>query len=91
MNPIPREYRRASSTCIDASLKPVIGPYLRELDARLRHAGFPGCILGVASQGGVVETETLAAAPIHARNSGPSLAPLAGRRYAEVEIGWDAF
>ena len=89
LNPILREYRRASSTCIDASLKPVMGPYLRDLDARLRDAGFPGRILGVTSQGGVVETETLAAAPIHALNSGPSLAPLAGKRYAKVEVASD--
>lgn len=89
LNPILREYRRASSTCIDASLKPVMGPYLRDLDARLREAGFAGRILGVTSQGGLVETETLAAAPIHALNSGPSLAPLAGKRYAKVEAGAD--
>ncbi len=89
LNPILREYRRASSTCIDASLKPVMGPYLQDLDARLRAAGFAGRILGVTSQGGVVETETLAAAPIHALNSGPSLAPLAGKRYAEVEARSD--
>jgi N-methylhydantoinase A len=89
LNPILREYRRASSTCIDASLKPVMGPYLQDLDSRLRDAGFAGRILGVTSQGGLVETETLAAAPIHALNSGPSLAPLAGKRYAKVETGAD--
>lgn len=89
LNPILREYRRASSTCIDASLKPVMGPYLADLDNRLRESGFAGRILGVTSQGGVVETETLASAPIHALNSGPSLAPLAGKRYAEVETGSD--
>jgi N-methylhydantoinase A len=71
LNPILREYRRASSTCIDASLKPVMGPYLQDLDSRLRDAGFAGRILGVTSQGGLVETETLAAAPIYALNSGP--------------------
>ena len=31
----------------------------------------------------------LAAAPIYALNSGPSLAPLAGKRYAKVETGAD--
>ena len=87
LNPIPREYRRASSTCIDASLKPVMGPYLQDLDARLREGGFAGRILGVTSQGGLVETEMLAAAPIYALNSGPSPAPLAGKRYAKVETG----
>lgn len=89
LNPILREYRRASSTCIDASLKPIMGPYLRDLDARLRGAGFGGRILGVTSQGGVVETSMLASAPIHAINSGPSLAPLAGRAYARADAGRD--
>src|SRR3984957_1299257 len=89
LNPILREYRRASSTCIDASLKPVMGPYLQDLDARLREAGLAGRILGVTSQGGLVETEMLAAAPIYALNSGPSLAPLAGKRYAKIETGGD--
>jgi N-methylhydantoinase A len=46
LNPILREYRRASSTCIDASLKPLMGPYLQDPDARLREAGFAGRILG---------------------------------------------
>jgi hypothetical protein len=40
VNPSIREYRRASSTCIDASLKPVIGAYMRGLEKRLRDAGF---------------------------------------------------
>lgn len=87
LNPVIREYRRASATCIDASLKPVMGPYLRSLDASLREAGYAGRILGVTSQGGVVDTELLALAPIHALNSGPSLAPLAGRAFAEADCG----
>lgn len=85
LNPILREYRRASSTCIDASLKPIMGPYLRALDSSLRAAGFAGRILGVTSQGGVVDTEALAEAPIHTLNSGPSLAPISGRVYAAAE------
>jgi N-methylhydantoinase A len=35
LNPIVREYRRASSTCIDASLKPLMGCYLAQLAERL--------------------------------------------------------
>lgn len=89
LNPILREYRRASSTCIDASLKPVMAPYLRDLDERLRSAGFAGRILGVTSQGGVVETDMLAAAPIHLLNSGPALAPFAGKCYAALDAGSD--
>ncbi|GAB5376566.1 MAG: hypothetical protein AcusKO_30280 [Acuticoccus sp.] len=85
LNPILREYRRASSTCIDASLKPVMGPYLSALDASLRGSGFAGRILGVTSQGGVVDTAALADAPIHALNSGPALAPISGRRFAAAD------
>ena len=36
LNPILREYRRASATCIDASLKPLMARYLRGLAERLR-------------------------------------------------------
>ena len=55
LNPSLREYRRASSACIDASLKPVMTGYLSSLEARLREAGFNGRLLTVTSQGGVVD------------------------------------
>ena len=38
--PILREYRRASATAIDASLKPLMQRHLREMAADLRAAGF---------------------------------------------------
>src|SRR6202022_4459373 len=38
VNPSIREYRRASATCIDASLKPLMGAYLATMSARLRMA-----------------------------------------------------
>ena len=82
LNPIVREYRRASSTCIDVSLKPLMGRYLRGLETRLRAAGFAGRLLVVTSQGGVLAAADAAAAPIHTLNSGPSMAPVAGREVA---------
>src|SRR5689334_21427137 len=39
LNPIVREYRRASSTVIDASLKPVMQDFLIALEADLSEAG----------------------------------------------------
>ncbi len=42
LNPILREFRRASSTCIGASLKPLMADYLGSLEQRLRTAGFVG-------------------------------------------------
>lgn len=81
LNPTLREYRRASSTAIDVSLKPLMSRYLGGLEQRLVDAGFRGRLLVLTSQGGALEAAALAEAPIHAINSGPSMAPVAGRHY----------
>ncbi|MCW3834526.1 hydantoinase/oxoprolinase family protein [Sphingomonas canadensis] len=87
LNPIPREYRRASAASIDASLKPMMGRYLGSLTRRLADAGFGGRVLMVTSQGGVMDAGALAKAPIHVLNSGPSMAPVAGRHFAGAMAG----
>jgi len=85
LNPALREYRRASSTAIDASLKPLMGRYLGGLTERLAEAGFAGRTLVLTSQGGMLDAHDLARKPIHAINSGPSMAPIAGRHYAGLD------
>ncbi len=82
LNPTLREYRRASATVIDASLKPLMFSYLDGLTRRLREAGFSGRTLMVTSGGGIMDAEAVARAPIHSINSGPSMAPVAGRFFA---------
>ncbi|MBL0422721.1 hydantoinase/oxoprolinase family protein [Ramlibacter sp. AW1] len=89
LNPTLREYRRASSTCIDASLKPMMAAYLATLAQRLEEAGFRGRTLVVTSQGGVMDARDAAAAPIALVNSGPSMAPVAGRYFARADEGTD--
>jgi N-methylhydantoinase A len=89
LNPSLREYRRASSTCIDASLKPLMTNYLGTLAQRLLAAGFKGRLLTVTSQGSVVDAAYMAGAPIHSVKSGPSMAPIAGRYYAKEDVGSD--
>ncbi len=89
VNPTLREYRRASSTCIDASLKPIMSRYLHELHRRLIESGFAGRFLTVTSQGGVKDSAFVADAPIHAINSGPAMAPVGGRHFARVDSGAD--
>ena len=89
LNPTIREYRRATSTCIDASLKPLMGAYLRSLADCLRQEGFAGRLLVVTSQGGMVDAADMAEAPIHGINSGPSMAPVAGRYLARIEADQD--
>lgn len=89
LNPILREYRRASSACIDASIKPLMSQYLGGLSNRLKDEGFRGRLLMLTSKGGVMDFEDLAAAPIHAIGSGPSMAPIAGRHYAQRDAAAD--
>ncbi|HET6509087.1 MAG TPA: hydantoinase/oxoprolinase family protein [Baekduia sp.] len=82
LNPILREYRRASSTAIDASLKPLMEDHLRGLEADLVDAGFAGRLLAAVSSGGVTPFDELMRRPIYSVRSGPALAPVAGQ--AEV-------
>ncbi|MBB3973332.1 hydantoinase/oxoprolinase family protein [Hansschlegelia beijingensis] len=85
LNPTVREYRRTSSCAIDASLKPIMSAYLRALKQRLGAHGMAGQIFAVTSQGGLVDVEELAERPILALNSGPSMAPVAGRYFAALQ------
>lgn len=85
LNPAIREYPRAISTCIDASLKPMMSRYMGSLESRLRDAGFKGRVLVLTSQAGMLDAARLSEIPIHSINSGPSAAPVAGRFYASKE------
>jgi len=89
--PIVREYRRASATAIDASLKPLMQRHLRDMENDLRAAGFGGEILVSTSIGGCMHVEELVERPIHTVKSGPAMAPVAGRTYSRVEdLGKDS-
>ncbi|MDE0779339.1 MAG: hydantoinase/oxoprolinase family protein [Alphaproteobacteria bacterium] len=83
--PILREYRRASATSIDASLKPLMQAHLRGMRSDLLEAGFSGDLLVSTSVGGCQEVETLVERPINTLKSGPAMAPVAGRAYSNLE------
>ncbi|GAA3967323.1 hydantoinase/oxoprolinase family protein [Actinomadura viridis] len=85
LNPSLREYRRAASAVIDASLKPLMTRHIEELERRLRESGLRGPLPVVTSSGGLAHAEAIAEAPVHVINSGPSMAPLAGRSYAATD------
>ena len=87
LNPSVREYRRASSTAIDASLKPLMSRFFRHLDEELRTNGFSGRLLIMTSSGGVLDAEHVADTPIHSIGSGPAGAPVAGRHFAALDGG----
>ena len=85
LNPSVREYRRASSTAIDASLKPLMSRFFRHLEQELRLNGFQGRLLIMTSSGGVLDAEHVAETPIHSIGSGPAGAPVAGRHFAALD------
>lgn len=89
LNPTIREYRRASSASIDASLKPLMGSFLGGLENQLRAAGFRGRLLIMTSAGGVRDAVELRDAPIHSIGSGPAAAPVAGRHFAHLDAASD--
>ena len=85
LNPVLREYPRASSTAIDASLKPLMQQQLRLLEQNLAESGYAGDILVSASVGGVMHVEDMIERPIYLVKSGPAMAPIAGLSYALME------
>ncbi len=87
INPIVREYRRASGTAIDASLKPLMQRHLPEIADGLIAEGFAGELLAASSAGGVVPMGELIDSPLWSVRSGPSLAPVAARTVANAETG----
>ncbi len=87
LNPTLREYRRASSTVIDASLKPLMSRFFAALETRLIDAGFEDRLAIVTSAGGMLDAGAVAGTPIHSIGSGPAMAPIAGRHFAALETG----
>jgi N-methylhydantoinase A len=85
LNPVIREYRRASAACIDASLKPLMGRHFASVGERLRAGGFSGQLLVVTSTGGVTTIEDIARRPILSVNSGPAIAPIGAAAAAASE------
>ena len=79
-----REFERASTTTLNASLQPVVGAYLASLEDRLSDAGFAGQLLVVQSNGGVMTVETAKRRPIRTALSGPSAGVIAGGHIARA-------
>ena len=82
VNPCIREYRRASSTCIDASLKSLVSAYASTLRETLDEHGFRGSLWFATSEGSVSPVDDTS--PIHLVRSGPALGPVAAIRYLQL-------
>lgn len=85
LNPVVREYRRASATAIDASLKPLMQQHLRGLEKDLAAAGFTGELLISTTAGGCNFLQALVEKPIYTIGSGPAMAPMAGLNFSTAE------
>jgi N-methylhydantoinase A len=58
--------------------------YLENLELQLREAGFAGELLVISTSGGLMHAREAAKVPITSINSGPAMAPVAGRFFAEA-------
>jgi N-methylhydantoinase A len=76
--PAVGEYARASTTAANASLGPLAGQYLQELDRQLRVRGLRVPLLSTTSAGGVATAASLAERPVSTLLSGPASGVVAG-------------
>jgi N-methylhydantoinase A len=72
-----REYRRASTTIINAGIQPVVARYLHNIETRLQEAGYPADFLVMQSSGGVFSAKAAAAKPVFMVESGPAAGVMA--------------
>jgi N-methylhydantoinase A len=79
-----REFERASTTAINASLQPVVGSYLARLEDALTSRGFPGSFHIVQSNGGVMSTKTARRLPVRTALSGPAAGVIAAAAIAKA-------
>lgn len=79
-----REFERTSTTALNATLQPVLGRYLQNLETSLTGADFTGDILIVQSNGGVMSVETAREVPVRTALSGPAAGVNAAAHIADA-------
>ncbi|MEM3356787.1 MAG: hydantoinase/oxoprolinase family protein [Candidatus Bathyarchaeia archaeon] len=75
INPQIGEYYRASTTVLDAYIKPVMTDYLLKLSGKLKSEGFRYDAFIATCSGGIVTSGVASSKVVLTINSGPSLAP----------------
>jgi N-methylhydantoinase A len=71
VSPELREYERASTTVVNASLGPVVAEYIAALEDRLRQRAIAAPLRLMQSNGGVLPARRSAERPVHLVVSGP--------------------
>jgi N-methylhydantoinase A len=72
-----REYLRASTTVINAVIRPVVQRYLERIEQRLADAGVQAKLLVMQSSGGVFGSDAAARKPVFMVESGPAAGVIA--------------
>jgi N-methylhydantoinase A len=72
-----REYLRASTTVINAAIRPVVARYLERIERRLAEAGVAAKLLVMQSSGGVFGSDAAARRPVFMVESGPAAGVIA--------------
>ncbi len=78
-----REYLRASTTVINAVIRPVVERYLQRIERRLTAAGVRAKLLVMQSGGGVFGSDAAAARPVFMVESGPAAGVIASAHLGE--------
>jgi N-methylhydantoinase A len=81
-----REYERASTTVVDAYVRPAVGGYLERLESGLRDNGFDGECLITTSSGGCVAFAEARLRPFESVMSGPVAGAVGASRLC-AELG----
>jgi N-methylhydantoinase A len=79
-----REYLRASTTVINAVIRPVIERYLERIESRLADAGVQAKLLVMQSSGGVFSSEAARTRPVFMVESGPAAGVIASAYLGET-------
>ena len=79
-----REFERASTATLNATLQAILGRYLGALEKTLRDDGFAGEVLIVQSNGGVMSVDTARARPVRTALSGPAAGVIAAAYIGEA-------
>lgn len=72
-----REYFRASTTVINAAVRPIVSRYLDSIETSLRDTGSPSELLVMQSSGGVYTAAVASERPVYMVESGPAAGVMA--------------
>jgi N-methylhydantoinase A len=79
-----REYLRASTTVINAVVRPVVERYLERIEARLAAAGVQAKLMVMQSSGGVFSSEAARSRPVFMVESGPAAGVIASAHLGDT-------